>query len=298
MAAVQEAMRNQNVVLVAADAGIETVDEEARRDALTGIDSLTAVRELSLLFSSLDLAQMIDWSEKQVQTDLLRRTAAPWSGVLTTRVDKGDHLLTAPALAQLMREILEYASPEPGAPELTLPTLVHYLLSINTEHHRHPEYSETGLVTDDDHWKIAQDFSGMSAEDTITKLRELMPTEIATMLAGITLSPILLRAEAEDTWFRPWPDKVIHPALGSCPADAFEAAHGVSLVEFLTLGKIIDDLAREGTAEFTRAQLLELGAPRLRLNCSSKRSRCLSISTEKPLPAIADVARYTSSATP
>ncbi len=260
MAAVMESMRYQNVVLVAADAEIEPVDEASRRDALSGIASMPALRALSLLFSRFDSALMIDWSEKKLQTELLRRAAEPWSDALIARVGRGDHLLTAPALAQLMREILEYASTEPDAPELTLPTLVHYLLSINTEHHRHPEYSETGLITQDNHWKIAQDFSGMSADDTIAKLRELMPNKIATVLAGITLSPILLRAEAEDTWFRPWPDKVVHPALGACPADAFEAAHGVPLVEFLALGMIIDDLAREGTAEFTQARLLELGA--------------------------------------
>ncbi len=259
MAAVKASMRHQNFVLMAADAEIEPVDETARRAALAGVTGLAAVRELSRLFSRLDFALMIDWSEKRLQADLLRRVGTPWSETLIARVNKGDHLLTARSLGQLMREILEYASTEPDAPELTLPTLVHYLLSINTEHHRHPEYSDTGVVTDDDHRKIAQKLSGMSAEDSIAMLRELMPAEVANALADVTLSPILLRAETEDTWFRSWPDKVVHPALGSCPAEAFEAAHGVPLVEVLAVGKIIDDLARDGVVEFTRLQLLERG---------------------------------------
>lgn len=226
-AAVQEAMRHQNFVLVAADAEMEPVKETDRRDALAGVAGLAAVRELSHLFSRLDLALMIDWSEKRVQTDLLRRVGTSWSEALIARVNNGDHLLTARSLGQLMREILEYASTSPDAPELALPTFVHYLLSINTEHNRHPEYSDTGLVTDDDHEKMAQELSGLSADDSIAVLRQLMPDEIANALADVTLSPVGLRAETEDTWFRSWPDKVVHPALGSSPAESFAAVHGV-----------------------------------------------------------------------
>ncbi|OZF35364.1 hypothetical protein CH294_12065 [Rhodococcus sp. 14-2483-1-1] len=259
MAAVQEAMRHQNFVLMAADAELEPVEEPGRRSALAGVAGLVAVRELSRLFSRLDLALMIDWSQKRVQTDLLRSVHKPWSNALIARVNAGDHLLTARSLGQLMREVLEYASVDPDAPEITLPTLVHYLLSINTEHYRHPEYSATGLITDNGHRVMAQQLSGMSAEDSIAMLRGLMPGEIANTLADATLSPIALRADAEDTWFRSWPDKVVHPGLGDCPAESFARVHGVALVEILALGKIIDDLTRKGVAEFSRAQLLAQG---------------------------------------
>ncbi len=276
MAAVKETMRHQNFVLMAADAELEPVEEADRRDALAGVAGLAAVRELSRLFSRLDLALMIDWSEKRVQTDLLRRVGTPWSEALAARVNNGDRLLTPRALAQLMREILEYASTSPDEPELPLPTLVHYLLSINTEHYRHTEYSDTGLVTDEGHRKMAEELSGLSVEDSIEMLRALMPTEIANALADVTLSPIGLRAETEDTWFRPWPDKVVHSALGSCPAEAFAAAHGVPLVEVLALGKIVDDLTRDGAVEFARAQLLELGGTEAAIDlCIQEMSRPL-----------------------
>lgn len=276
MAAIKEAMRYQNFVLMAADAGIEPVKEADRREALAGVAGLAAARELSHLFSRLDLALMVDWSQQRLQADLLLRVGAPWSEALIPRVNKGDHLLTARSLGQLMREILECASTEPGVPELTLPILVHYLLSINTEHYRHPEYSNTGLVTDDDHVKIAQELSGMSVEDSVAMLRELIPGEIANALADFTLSPILLRAETEDMWFRAWPEKVVDSALGSCPADAFVAVHGVPLTDVLALGKIIDDLTRGGEAEFTRTQLCDLGGAEAAIElCIGEMSRPL-----------------------
>ncbi len=211
MAAVKETMRHQNFVLMAADAELEPVEEADRRDALAGVAGLAAVRELSRLFSRLDLALMIDWSEKRVQTDLLRRVGTPWSEALAARVNNGDRLLTPRALAQLMREILEYASTSPDEPELPLPTLVHYLLSINTEHYRHTEYSDTGLVTDEGHRKMAEELSGLSVEDSIEMLRALMPTEIATALADVTLSPIGLRAETEDNGSGHGPTKSFTP---------------------------------------------------------------------------------------
>lgn len=277
MAAVQEAMRHQNFVLMAADADIENVEEPGRRSTLAGVAGLAAVRELSRLFSRLDLALMVDWSQKRVQTDLLRKVDTPWSKALIARVNAGDHLLTARSLAQLMREVLEYASVEPNAPEVELPTLVHYLLSINTEHYRHPKYSTTGLITDDGHRKMAQDLSGMNAEDSIAMLRDLMPGEIANTLADVTLSPIALRAETEETWFRSWPNKVVDPGLGSCPAEAFATVHGVPLVEILALGKILDDLVRDGVVEFTRTQLLEQGGTEAAVElCIQEMSRPLA----------------------
>lgn len=275
-AAVREAMRRTNFVLMAADAGLVAVEEEDRKELLVGVGAVASIRELARVFSRLDLALMLDWSEKRMQKALLNSVGASWADGLIPRIDNGDRLLTATSLSQLMREIAENGSDLPAAPPLPTATVVHYLLSINTEHHRIPGYSSTGVVTEDDYDKMARELSGLDTEDNIAMLRNNMQGEIAHTLAEVTLSPLVLRAETEDTWFKPWPEKVTDPGLGSTPAECFESVHGLALVEVLKLGAIVDDLAREGVVEFDRTTLLGHGASEAAVEvCFAEMSRPL-----------------------
>ncbi|OZC95426.1 hypothetical protein CH275_26985 [Rhodococcus sp. 06-235-1A] len=51
------------------------------------------------------------------------------------------------------------------------------------------------------------------------------------------------------------------PRLGATPADTFNSANGVELLDVLALGHIVIEHAADGEYEFTRAGLLSAGAP-------------------------------------
>nr|WP_141215392.1 hypothetical protein [Rhodococcus sp. 15-649-1-2] len=260
LAAVSELMRDTKFVLMAANAGLDPVEAADRSELLSGISALSTVQELAKWFSRLDLERMNIRPSSGTELKLAGLVQTAWGESLKSQIRDGHHLLTARSLAQLIRECIEYGSTQDDAPALEPDVLVQCLLSINTEQYRHPEYSDTGLVSEGAMERMAHDLVGLSAEDSVEKIREGIPGEVANALADYILSPTALRAETERRWFRPWPDKVTRPELGTCPADAFETTHAVPLVDFLALGKIVDVLALEGKIAFTRSDLITRGA--------------------------------------
>ncbi len=263
-ALVEEHMKSQPFVLMAADAELAPIEAERRAELLSELDLVGALEMLAKLWSRFDIALLHD-QEGPLQTRLLDGIDTQWARELKVRVNGGDHLLTPRALGQLVREVLESAATGSEGQPTTSANLVHLLLSIHTEQYRHP-FSENALASSATLDRVSAEYGSLNLEQTIAKLRETVPEEIANLLADITLSPHVLRAETEDTWFAKWPDKVTHPDLGATPSEAFERAHEVPLTQWLVLGKIIEERARKGLVKTTRAELREAGASDIAVN--------------------------------
>jgi hypothetical protein len=257
-AAVEEAMARMNFVLMAADAGLEPAEVDERRAVLSEVALIDAVQTVAQLWSKLDGA-LLHNKARILQHSLLRDVDTPWARKLETRVNHGDHLLSARGLGQLLRELLENASLAPQAAFMSYQQMVHLMLSIHTEQYRHP-LSHDGLASSDTLDKISAEYRSLNVEETIAVLRETVPDEIANMLADTTLSPHVQRGETEDLWFTTWPDKVVHPDLGTDPSGAFESAHGFPLLDWLVLGEFLETSARAGVVTVTLDQLRSSGA--------------------------------------
>ncbi|WP_139791958.1 hypothetical protein [Prescottella equi] len=252
-------LEQENSVLVCANAGIEPIEESERRALLGGLNMRTTLLALAELQSRLDIATTTNWTQRQVEAQFLSSLRTEWAAALIPMVRKGDFLLPPRTVAQVMREVLENSTVEPTAPSATAETILHLMLSINTEHLRN-EYTDDGLVTPDVIHRIRDAVIGLDVDETMAMLRELMLDEVSALLYNAPLKLEVLQSNMQDTWFAPWPDRANDPRLGRTPADAFAEANGIDLLDMLAVGQIISDQAAAGQVEFHRDELIRSGA--------------------------------------
>lgn len=158
------------------------------------------------------------------------------------------------ALTQLIREVIEWCADADGAPAVgySMPTLglnefVHLVLSINGDQERQdtPDFFESWPPCADDMKKY---FDAMTVDDdfVLRELRRRMLSDMARMQTHATTVPDLALGDTYDTWFKGWPSAAPHDLIGDTPEDAFEAATGVKLREFIKLGLKLWDRTKTG----------------------------------------------------
>jgi hypothetical protein len=170
----------------------------------------------------------------------------------------GDRLAPPQTTVQLMRELLETDHPDDPTEPLDAETLVHLLLSITTEQWTREEFARD-VPTKREIEQLSEEIASLNQEETIARMHEFLPDEVATMLFNAPAKKEVVQANTYDTWFTGWPDRVTEPKLGATPAEAFKTATGIDLVELLRLGEIITGRSA-GTVVNTRADLIAAGA--------------------------------------
>jgi hypothetical protein len=179
---------------------------------------------------------------------------------LNRMVVYGAHLLSPRATAQLQREVIESADAAHAAPPVDLDTLVHVLLSINSEQDMDPEFAGD-VPTAEEVARLQRKFPTMGLEQTHDYAKPLIQNEIASSLFNQPLKLEIVLSNTDDVWFTAWAPRSKVIGLGATPAEAFAIATGVDLLDVMRLGyRIIHRSIRAGQVRFTRDELLADGA--------------------------------------
>ena len=139
------------------------------------------------------------------------------------------------ATAQLLREIMEYASADHAMPAIDRNTLTHLLLSITTEQDSSDEFA--GVVpTVDEIAALERRLPKMDADETLEYPERLIQDEIASSLFNDPLK-LEMCCRTRTTCGSPrGPPRSKTTGLGPTPADAFKIATGVELLDVMRLG--------------------------------------------------------------
>lgn len=256
----EEELARQLTPLVSADAGLTALTETERQTLLSNYDGQETVRSLAIIQSRLDIAASTTWSETRIEGAILAAIDEPWVELILRRLDTNGRLVPPRSMTQLLREVLESSTDNPSAGAVPPIDFVHLILSVNTEHMR-TEYSQDGTMDPDAMDRIEAMTLSLDLEQTRTTLREVMLDEIAIFHSNLPQKREILQADTQRTWFTGWPNRVTDPRLGATPADTFNSANGVELLDVLALGHIVIERAADGKYEFTRVGLLAAGAP-------------------------------------
>ncbi|MCJ0907462.1 hypothetical protein [Rhodococcus sp. ARC_M6] len=201
-----------------------------------------------------------DWQAGRIQLAFVETVEADWAAELLARVSDGHTLFVPRSLAQLVREVLEFANTAETSPTVQSDQIARMLLSINTEHNA-SELSPTGTASRETVERILNETFSLNSEQTIARLREALITEVASVLFDAPLKLEVLQGNTMDTWFREWPDRVIRSELGKTPADAFFVANGIPLGDLLKVGGyIVARMKSNNQLQFSRSELIAAGA--------------------------------------
>jgi hypothetical protein len=247
--------------ITATSIDVEHLDEDHRKELLAACPLRPTVEFVCETFARLDDAALFSRDsafEKQfvrgLTGDLARRVQKPLAN--------GSRLMPPAAMTQLIREVIEWCpdTTASGAddthPTLGINDFVHLVLSINGDQERQdrPDFFQTWPPSDDE---TGQYYEAMSVDDEMV-LREVqrqMLSGFARMQANAITVPDLVLGDTRDTWFKDWPKAAPHDLIGDTPEDAFLAATGVSLCEFIKLGQLLWERTKTGELIFTAASL-------------------------------------------
>lgn len=212
------------------------------------------------IWAPFDIAMTTDWQAGRIQLAFVETVEADWAAELLARVSDGHTLFVPRSLAQLVREVLEFANTAETSPTVQSDQIARMLLSINTEHNA-SELSPTGTASRETVERILNETFSLNSEQTIARLREALITEVASVLFDAPLKLEVLQGNTMDTWFREWPDRVIRSELGKTPADAFFVANGIPLGDLLKVGGyIVARMKSNNQLQFSRSELIAAGA--------------------------------------
>jgi hypothetical protein len=133
---------------------------------------------------------------------------------------------------------------------------IRLVLSINGEQERLEGFSWPPTAE-----QLEQYNAAMTVDDdmVLQEMRKFMLWEFARMQANAIFLPQVVLGDTYDTWFRfkGWPKAAPHNRIGETPGDAFFAATGVNLPEFIKLGLNLWEQSTSGDLEVTKTSLLE-----------------------------------------
>lgn len=257
---VAEKMKTQPMLIVCGLVGLRPQTEAERRELLSTVNLLDAVRQVADAQSNFDVANSISGTVKHTDLQFLATASAKWVERVRRRINKQDHLLSPRATAQLLREIIESASLEATAPAMDRSTLVHLLLSITSEQSTRPEFGDD-VPSGSEIEQLSNIVEQFDMAQTMAYAAKLLPEIIASSLFNQPSKLEILLSNTSDMWFHPWPARSNVNGLAPSPREAFSAAVGVSLNEVIAIGCIIaDENKRSHRTTFTREYLISAGA--------------------------------------
>jgi hypothetical protein len=130
------------------------------------------------------------------------------------------------------------------------------LLSITSEQNMRSEFVGD-VPTDSEIAKLREVVPNMDLEETLEYAKTLIPDEVASNLFNHPLKFEIVLLNTYDLWFTAWPSRSKITGLGATPADAFEIATGVDLLDVMRLGsRIVKRSTAAHQVRFTRDELL------------------------------------------
>ncbi|QYA99689.1 hypothetical protein I1A62_00225 (plasmid) [Rhodococcus sp. USK10] len=245
--------------VVCADVGIEPLEESERKAVLANFDGEATVRAVAAIQSRLDVATTTNWTQSTVERTLLDEADMPWSAAATAKIRTNGRLIPSRSVTQLFREALEVSAPNPDVTPIPLAVILQLIVSINTEHLQ-GEFSTDGTLDADAITRISDMTASLNLEQSLAMFRQIMLDEIANLQSNAPLKLETLQADTHNMWFSPWPDRVTDSRLGASPAECFNTANGVELIEVLVLGSIVVERAAVGELEYSKTDLITAGA--------------------------------------
>lgn len=239
--------------ITAVSIDVEHLDEQRRKALLGEYDLRSTLDFVCSTFARFDDAALfsrVGAFEKKFVRGLTGELAAK----VVEQVANGRILMPPAALTQLIREVIEWCADAEGAqsigdsaPALGINELVHLVLSINGDQERQdiPGFFESWPPSADDFKRY---YDAMTVDDdfVLRELRRQMLSDLARMQTHATTVPDVVLGDTYDTWFKGWPSAAPHDLIGDTPEDAFDAATGVKLREFVRLGLKLWDLTKTG----------------------------------------------------
>lgn len=252
----------QGQLMVAGRVGCTPLSVDERCAVLAGVGLYDVLETVSRLQGQWDVAYTTTQRVDVVERDFLAGggSGGVCEAALNRAIIYNDRLVAPRATAQLQREIIECASPDPAAPPIDRNSLVHLLLSILSEQESDPEFAGD-VPTDDEIARLQRKLPKMGLEETHEFARPHIQKEIASSLFNQPLKYEIALSNTYDLWFTEWAPRSNTTGLGETPAEAFKIATGVELLEVMRLGaRIIDRNSGTAQVRFTRQQLLADGA--------------------------------------
>jgi hypothetical protein len=242
--------------------GLTPLTEDERRGLLGSVSLWDALETVADLQGRWDIAYTTTQRVDLVEGDFLEGggTGGLCERVVNRMITYGDHLMSPRAIAQLQREIIEYASAGSAAALIDRNTLVHLLLSITSEQNMRPEFAGD-VPTAAEIAKLQRDMPKMGLDEMLEYLETIVPDEVATALFNDPRKYQIVVSNTFDMWFSAWSPRSKTTGLGAIPAEAFKIATGVDLLDVMRLGaRIIKRSTDAHQVRFTRDELLAAGA--------------------------------------
>jgi hypothetical protein len=255
-------MTSQPQLIVCGLLGLNPLTGDDRRELLAGINLHHALETVARLQAQWDVAYTTTQGVRDVEGDFLDGggTGDVCEKALNRIVICNDMLVSPRATAQLLREIIEYASADDAAPVIDRNVLTHILLSITTEQNLNFEFAGD-VPTADELAKLQRKLPKMGLEETHEYAKPLIQDEIASALFNAPLRLEIVLSNTYDLWFTEWLSRSNTAGLGATPAEAFKIAIGVELLDIVRLGcRIIKRSTKNHQVRFTRDELLADGA--------------------------------------
>ncbi|WP_205878915.1 hypothetical protein [Mycobacterium camsae] len=255
-------LNSQPQLIVCGLFGLDPLPYEGRRELLGGASLYDALETVARVQTQWDVAYSTTRGVRDVEGDFLAfgREGGLCEKVLNRIITYGDMLISPRAMAQLQREIIEYASADHAAPAIDRDTLIHLLLSITTEQNLNSEFAGD-VPTADEIAKLQHKLPKMGLEEMHEYTKPLIQGEIASALFNSPLRLEIVLSNTYDLWFTEWAPRSKTTGLGATPAEAFKIATDVELIDVMRLGhRIIERSTTNQQVRFTCDELLADGA--------------------------------------
>ncbi len=248
--------------------GADHLDENQRREMLSSLAVRPMLRQVCLLYASLDVAGQRS-REGEVEQKFVQCASGELAQKVAKSVREGSRLMPPPAMNQLIREVIEWCSEADtegaegdGNPDecvgISNTDLIRLLLSINGDQEAQcaPDYFDSWPPLPEELEKYHE---AMSVDDemVLREMQKQMVWEFARMQTNAMFLPVMVLGDTYDTWFKGWPPSAPHDLIGDDPSAAFAAATEVGLRDYVKLGLHLWGRAEKGDPEFTRAELLD-----------------------------------------
>lgn len=237
-----EAVQQQPMVIVAGMVGVTALTSGERLALLESADVRDALIRVTKILADWDVATTTHWDIKPLQLELVSTTTAGWVAAVRDQVNAGNTFTPPQVLVQLIRELLECEGQ--SSRSMTGEELIRLLVSIATEQQLHPGFG-SDMPSRAELAALDTKFKAMTPDELNAANRDLIHQLDASMLFNNPTKIECLKADAFDFWYSDWSDRA-SKTLGQTPAQAFAAATGINLDDFLRAGLAIAETVWSG----------------------------------------------------
>jgi hypothetical protein len=238
---------------------VEHLDQERRKEILSGYGMVPTLRSVCRTYAALDGAALYS-DERAFESRFISQLGGDLADKLRGALSGGNRFMPASAFNQLIREVIEWCADDAdeGLGAVGRADLVHLLLSVNgdQEAEDRPDFFDSWPPSE----KELDAYNEAMTNDDELVLRQLQWTmlmEFARMQTLRTTVPPVVLGDTYDTWFKPWPRlaQTQHDLIGDTPEEAFLNATKVPLLEVIRMGVLLWDRTKKGDVAISASWL-------------------------------------------